>query len=52
MIARALVLEFEANNEIEEDDGLNHDFLELEITKEDSLTPQKRHSLQPPKANG
>ena len=48
MIARALVLEFEANNEIEEDDGLDHNFLELDITKEDSLSPQKRHSLQPP----
>ena len=48
MIARALVLEFEANDEIKEDDGLDHNFLELDITKEDSLSPQKRHSLQPP----
>ena len=45
MIAKALVLEFDANDDIEEEDGFDHNFLELNVTKEESLTPQKRHSL-------
>ena len=52
MIARALVLEFEANDEIEEEDGMDPNFLELDITKESSLTPQKRYSLQPTNTAG